>query len=435
MKQARLVSPRRSPWFDPTITLLWLSLGLAGVAGLGVGLWLIWAISLGSVGGIPFAALAQAHGQVQLVGFLGLFVVGTAAQLLPGFLAVPLRQRGRLGSGGYILAASLLLRLIAQAADPSLGRDVGLWVAAIGELAALTLILSAFFDLARRTVQPAEPWRRLVVAGLACLAAGALLNLAATATLVGGGEATPEPLDAAIVQLELGGFVVLVVFGVSRKILSRFLLLAPPTPWAVDGGAALYLAGVVVAALGQLAGLWLIGWPSLAIAGLGAYLALIGALGFVCGLKLYQRPARPSTAPHVTEPARLWIRLAFGWLVVGALIGAASATAFFAAGTSPNYFAISAARHAVGEGFAMTLIVGLGSRILPGFAAWAIKRPTLMAWLVAGVSVGALLRVVGELGVAVVGLASEQVAAAGGTISALVFAVFAIILLRSLGRT
>src|SRR5690242_19745067 len=78
---------------NPSTTLLRLSVILSAVAGFGVGLTLLTSIALGSVGRLPFEALAQAHGQVQALGFVGLFIVGTAAVLLPGFLAAPLRRQ------------------------------------------------------------------------------------------------------------------------------------------------------------------------------------------------------------------------------------------------------------------------------------------------------------------------------------------------------
>jgi hypothetical protein len=419
---------------NPTPILLRLSVGLAAVAGFGVGLWLLWALALGQAATIPFAALAQAHGQVQLLGFVGLFVLGAAAQLLPGFLTRPLRGRTRVIAGGYVLAASLALRLVAQPADPGLLRNLGLWLSALGEIAGVGLSLSSYLDLLRHTIQPRELWRRLAEAGFGFLVASVLLNLVAVATLATGAATVPEPLDAALVQLELWGFFVLVVWAITRKILSRFLLLPPPQATWVRRGALLYVGGVIVVAGGWLAEL---AWPShtdALIRGLGAYLQLAGVVFFLSGMQVFRAPVRSSGAPNVTEPARRWIRFAFGWLLVGAIIEAAFATRFFLGGPSPGFFDVTAARHALGQGFALTILIGLGSRILPGFSAWAIERPRLIELVLAAVTLGATLRVLGELGVTTAGAAAEPIAAAGGTIGVAAFLVFGVSLAWTVGR-
>ena len=419
---------------NPTPILLRLSVGLGSVAGFGVGLWLVWEIALGRAATIPFAALAQAHGQVQLLGFVGLFVLGSAAQLLPGFLTRPLRRRSRVIAGGYLLAASLALRLVAQPIDPGLPRNVSLWLSALGEIAGVGISLSSYLDLLRHTIQPRELWRRLAEAGFGFLVVSVLLNLVAVATLTIGAATVPDPLDAAVVQLELWGFVVLVVWAITRKILSRFLLLPPPAATWVSRGSVIYLAGVIVVTGGWLAEL---AWPShldALVRGLGAYLQGAGVVLFLGGMRIFRPPIRASGAPDVTEPARRWIRFAFAWLLVGAAIEAAFATRLFLGGPSPGFFDVTAARHALGQGFALTILVALGSRILPGFSAWAIERPRLIELVVGAVTLGATLRVVGELSVSTVGVAAEQIAAAGGTVGAVGFLVFGGSLAWTIGR-
>lgn len=116
MQPARLPRPsasRRGPVRtgpNPTPTLLRLSVILSGLAGFALGLVLLVSIALGQTSAIPFAALVQAHGQVQVLGFVGRFVFGTAAQLLPGFLATPLPRRRELVVGGFLAAAGLTAR-------------------------------------------------------------------------------------------------------------------------------------------------------------------------------------------------------------------------------------------------------------------------------------------------------------------------------------
>lgn len=56
------------------------------------------------------ADLIQAHGQVQLLGFAGLYVIGMSLRLLPRFAGAPLQLAGLLPLVLWSMVASLLLR-------------------------------------------------------------------------------------------------------------------------------------------------------------------------------------------------------------------------------------------------------------------------------------------------------------------------------------
>lgn len=419
----------------PTTVLLRLSMLLGATAGFTLGLVLLGAIVLGRAADLPWAALVQVHGQVQVVGFVGLFVLGTAAQLLPGFLARPLTRRSLVIRGGSLVASALLLRAVAQPLDPSLLRSAGLWLSAIAEAGGVGLCLFSYADLVRRTIQPPELWRYLAMIGFGFLALSIVLNLAATALLTTGRAVVPDPLDAALVHLELAGFVVFVVFGVSRKILPRFLLLQPPRDAWLRRGAGCYLVGVFLVSAGDLLGALPTAAPlgrDLQIA--GAWPQLVGVLLFLHGLNLFRPPARPSGAPNVTDPARRWLRLAFGWLVIANGLAAFWATRAVLGGSLATFFETTATRHALAQGFVLTIIVALGSRILPSYSAWAIQRPRLIEALIGTITVGAALRVAGELATAWFGPVGETVAGAGGALGIVGFGVFAVALATTIGR-
>jgi uncharacterized protein involved in response to NO len=434
-KRARAARPAPFAGAHPTTLLLRLSVLLGATAGFSLGLTLLGALALGRTADLPWAALVQVHGQVQLIGFVGLFVLGTAAQLLPGFLARPLVHRGQVQWGGTLIAVALLLRAVAQPLEPSLLRAAALWLAAGGELGGVGLCLYSYAALVRHTLQPPELWRHLALVGFACLGLSVLLNLAATAALVGGPMLVPEPLDDALVQLELNGFVGFVVLGVSRKLLPRFLLLSPPRDGWLRAGAGAYLAGVLLVSGGDLLG----GLPATVALGRGGVIAgagaqLVGVLLFVVGLNLYRSPTRPSGAPQVTEPARRWVRFAYGWLVLASLLAAGWATRALLGGSLANFFEETATRHAFAQGFVLTILIALGSRILPGYAAWAIRHPWWVEATIAAVTSGAALRVAGELATAGGVPLGETVAGGGGALGVLGFAVFAVALLSTVGR-
>jgi hypothetical protein len=419
---------------SPTTVLLRLSVGLSAGAGFGVGVVLLWATAAGRAADLPFVALAQAHGQVQTIGFVGLFVFGTAAQLLPGFLTSPIVAPRRLIASGYAIAGGVLVRLIFQPLPTGISRALALSAGGIAEIAGIILALSTFLRLFRRTIQPSEPWRRVAVVSFGFLLVSTALNAVAQLGLVLGGSVVPEPLDAALVHAEILGFAVTGVLGVSLKVFPRFLLLQPTFRRLVRGGTVLYLTGTGLAVIGWLAstvvGVMFLG-PTLRSVGMG--LATVGITSFAAGLRIFERPSRASTAPLTTEPLRQWIQVAFGWLLVGLGIELWLTLSDMLQASPVAYTQNAAARHAIAQGFLLLVIVGLGSRILPGFAAWALVHQREMSAVAATLIVGALLRVMGELAGPAFGGPWFTVAAIGGSLGTISFLAFAARLFQTLG--
>jgi hypothetical protein len=159
----------------------------------------------------------------------------------------------------------------------------------------------------------------------------------------------------------------------------------------------------------------------------GAQLA--GAILYAHGLRLFEPPVRASAIPQITNPARAWIRVAFGFLLLAAaanLLVALSAEVRWLA----TFVNTSASRHALAQGFLLPVIVFMAARILPGYAASMLRHPGRLALLMGSLFVAAALRVGAELmGGYTPGW--NLVVAAGGTLGMLAFLAFAIGLWRS----
>jgi hypothetical protein len=427
--------PRAIAGPHPTTVLIRLSLLLGATAGFSLGLVLLGAVVLGRASVVPWAALAQVHGQVQAIGFVALFILGTAAQLLPGFLACPLTRPGRVTLGGGLVAGAVVVRAVAQPLWPGPARVALLWASAAGEVVGFALCLAVYAELARQTIQPLDRWRELAAAGFGFLVVSLIVNTAAIAWLAGGAPVVPGMLDAALVQLQLAGFVVFLVFGVSRKILPRFLLLRPPKDRLIGIGGIAYGSGVILVAAG-----WLMApvsrpaWVASGASAVGVGLQLMGAILYLGGLRLYEPTVRPSGAPAVTDPARRWIRMAFAWLIAADLLALIPTTRAFLGGPSVGFYELTAERHALAQGFIVTIIIAYAARILPGFSAWAIQHPRVVETIIALVTAGAVVRVIGELLTAWVTPAGEAVAGVGGALGVAGFLLFATFLFRTIGR-
>jgi len=419
----------------PYAATMRLALGLALLPGLGTGLLLVLVVGLRLPLSIAWPQLAQAHGQIQTLGFVLVFIVSVGLQLFPRFLGAPLQQPSRATWGAIIISLGLVARLFGQPLAPGVLRTLLLLVAAIGVPAGALLAGSAFHGLSRRSVQPstgpAAAWRRFILVGGLSLGCALVLFVATGLALAFGDLLVDQGADEALIHLELFGFTACLIFAVSSRIFGRFFLLrsAPSFETWVPRLAMAWGAGVLLVSAG-----WFVpGQPGALLRVLGAALQLIVACAWLWLSGLLAPPTRPSGTPHVTNPTRRWARLAFAFLVLGLALNAG----FFARealfGVPPSFTDLSAARHALAQGFVLPMMVAMASRLLPIYAAEVLKHRLLVEVTMALLFVGAALRVGAE---AIGGYAevTGPIVALGGTLGVAGFAIFAAGMWSSLRR-
>jgi hypothetical protein len=415
---------------NPHPLLIRTSLALALVFGFSVGFYLI----LGFAFGLPLAAstpaLMQLHGQMQALGFVALFIMAVGVQLFPRFHSARLDRPWLVSLGGLVLAVGLVLRALTQTVrPPDAARAVGLVTSGILELVGVALAVYAFARVIRSSVQPGPrgPGALLPATMGGSLLLALLLNIAACFELARGGLVVPFAQDEALLHLELWGFASTMVLAVAGRVFPRFLLLQQTHERVLPYAFALWAAGSFGVPV-----VWLV-WQGAALPRAAMTLAqLAGACLYVAALRLYEMPVRPSGMPHVTDPTRRWARLAFALMLVAAAadFGLAAAEAL---GYPPAFTALSAARHALAQGFLLPVIFVMAARILPGYSGHMLHRPRLLAALVWTMLSGAALRFGGEfLGGYTPGWGA--VTAVGGTLGVAAFVVFAAGLWRATGR-
>ncbi|MEN6606101.1 MAG: NnrS family protein, partial [Bryobacteraceae bacterium] len=174
-------------------------------------------------------------------------------------------------------------------------------------------------------------------------------------------------------------FPVVTIWGFSARWLPVFLGLGNPKD-------RLLLAALVVnvAAVGAVMGGWWIPATTLFVVAAGLAITAL-------------RVFRPSVTPpkisgvHPTFP--LFVRLAYGWLLVSAALSVAAALADRAGGLW------GASRHALTVGYMATMVFSIGQRVLPAFCGMRVLRsPRLMFWSLALLNLGCFLRVGSEIG-------------------------------------
>lgn len=388
---------------------IWAALATAIFAGFAIGAHLAFVIGFGFPLKASFPSMVQAHGHAQLVGWAGLFVIGTSLHFIPRLSSVPLPHQRWIGAILWLVGTGVLLRVFSQPMLPYLHASLGLaflrWLAAgsgglegAGILLYLFLMVKTLRGTGDVSTQPAfeavRPYFGMMAVGwlvYACINFLLVLEMARNGYAV---------VDHAWNEFAVRSFVGLALLPVamahSVRLFPMFLALSAPF-WPVRGTGYAYLLGVGLEL--AAAALPLFGLEAGIVQFLGASGAILkGAviLWFIWELDLLtrrrpvERPARflftgPDRAP--TRPGlpdygefgrfELLVYSAYLWLVVaaGSEIVNGGATLI----GSPPPFGLDAVRHMYLLGFISLLIFGVSVRMLPGFLKRkAVASPALV---------------------------------------------------------
>lgn len=412
-----------------------LALLLAVLPGLGTGFVLVLVAGVALPLTIAWPQLAQAHGQIQALGFVLLFIVAVGLQLFPRFLSAPLRHPERAIGGRCLVAVALLGRLVAQPLEPGGAREALLVVSTLGVPVGALVAGWAFHGFRRAPIEAdratSETWRTFITVGGPALGAALVLYVWSGLRLASGDVVVAPGLDEALIHLELAGFATCLVLAVASRVFGRFLLLRtrPGFEARLPMLAALWAAGLVLVSLGWLlAGAWAV-WLHL----FGALLELGVLAGWLWLIGLYDLPSRESGTPYVTSPTRRWVRLAFAFLVLNLALEVGLFGREVLLGVPPSNTELSAARHALAQGFLLPLMVSMAARLLPIFSADVLKHRRRLEISVDLLLVGALVRVLAEA-LGGYGAFAGPLVALGGALGVLGFYVFAFGMWRSLDR-
>lgn len=311
--------------------------------------------------------LAQVHGEVQLVGFIGLFVLGLALRLVPRFSHTRLHSPELAAPTLALILAALLTRALFVIWLPE-----DLHSAAVfGVELALSLAAIFFTLMVWQTVlgsddrSDASAWFFL---------GGSLLYL--LQALLGLSVAFYELRDdtrvfsylphAGRIYALLGGFVVAFIAGVAGRALPVMLGLPQSQRMGRIVAAGLSAdVSILAAALFYLEyraySTDAVRLANLALASFGVILLTIVWLTGIFRPRTDR--LRPVSRPH------LWlVRSAFAWVAFSGLLALYMGAAGLIDVEMPSFHAIDSLRHALGLGVATLFMAGMGFLILPEFA-------------------------------------------------------------------
>jgi uncharacterized protein involved in response to NO len=364
------------------LLILYITTGLAFMLlpGTFLGVWNLLAISSHHAANSVSAGWVQAHGHAQIFGWIGTFILGI------GFFSIPKLRR----MNPFALWAAWTCWAL-WTAGVSLRWLTGIYqwqwrvllpVSAALELAAFLIFFSSVSghrpqDSGKRAL---EKWVLVVIAASMGLLATLLVNLGASLFLAvrGISRELPPVFDQRFLVLETWGFLVPFVWGFSAKWLPVFLgLRSIRERWLLGA-----LALNAIAVLAALAG-WI---PFAAIVLCG------GILISTWALRLAEPTQQPAKTKGVHPSFPVFIRLAYLWAIVAAVLG------IWASVVPDSHGIWGASRHALTVGFLTTMVFSISQRILPAFSGMRLLFSTKLMFLsLLLLAVGCLLRVGSEI--------------------------------------
>lgn len=347
-----------------------------------LGVWNLISISGKHAANSISPAWMQAHGQAQVFGWVGTFILGI------GFYSIPKMRRAQAFAmwEAWICWAmwtfGVLSRWVATVYDWH-------WRVALPVSAAFQLLAFALFFKTVASHRPAakgeerpklDRWILVVIAGTIGLLATLTANLIGSveAALHSSSPAFAAAFNQRFLVLMTWGFMVPFVWGFSARWLSTFVGLST----MCDRGLMLMVA---VNTAGVLAAMF-------SFTRAAVVLFLVACVMSLVAIRVIFRSRQPAKilGVHVSFP--YFVRLAYAWLIVSAALGIWAAFARYPEGIW------GASRHALTVGFVATMIFAIGSRILPAFSGMRVLySPNLMGLSLAALTVGCFLRVTSEI--------------------------------------
>lgn len=346
----------------------------------------------------------NAHGHAQIFGWVGLFVMGFAYQAFPRFKHASLVYPRLALATLWMLFAGLIVRCVGQyfAADYAWA-----WWGAVGasclEVAAIAVFVGVILVTWWRSGKPLVFYDYYIVSALAWFIVQAVYeSVYLTVTSAAGGErlvSLVSTWQAPLRDIQIHGFAMLMIFGVSQRIFHHFYGL----PKINERLSLIGLTLIDAAIVGEIAGLMLMKIVGHAWAALwyGSVLLLLGtSVLLVRSWHIFSHSGEADRSLKFMRAAYVWLFVSLTMLallpayqhgLLAALAGDGEAARL---GFSHAYY--GATRHAITVGFISLMIVGVASKVVPtlnGIASSSLTRLWLPFVLI---NTGCTFRVVGQ---------------------------------------
>lgn len=377
------------------------------------GAYLLWRIGFARSFTAASIHEVNAHGQAQILGWVGLFVMGFAWQMFARWKRAEGPRRLARACLGLMLAG-IVARSFGEPLHAAPGMRALALAGALAAVVAVALFAGAMFRALRdpSAVLPAERgYLAVAFAAFLVQAVGEAALLAATT-----GAATRAELlgvvstwQAPLRDVQIHAFALMAILGVGLRLFPRTFGLARPSARAVRLGVALIPLAVAAEVAGLVA-MRLSGERAWAALLYGGILLLAGTTfaltrRWLPGAAGDPRPRaaelRRDRSVKFVRAAALWLNLSMALLVLAPVhqflvlphAGALSESGRHAVEIGFSHAYYGAARHAITVGFVSLTILGVSARLVPmlGGLATTGLRPLWLPFLL--VNAGCALRV------------------------------------------
>jgi uncharacterized protein involved in response to NO len=345
-----------------------------------LGLWNLLTISSHRAAGTASPGWIQAHGHAQIFGWIGTFILGIGyysipklRRLKPFALWAPWTTWAMWTSGVTLRWLTGVYEWHWRALLP---------LSAAVEITAFLIFFSAVSGHRSETSSNSklDEWILVVIAGCVGWFAALVINLLAALFLAWRGlsPVLPHSFDQRFLVLETWGFLVPFVWGFSAKWLPVFLGLKSSRVSLLLRAVVLNTAGVLAAMFGGMK--------------ISMLLLAAGMVLAIYALRLFESSERPAKTGGVHSSFPAFVRIAYAWAIVAALLGIWASMTL----TAPGIW--GASRHALTVGFLALMVFSIGPRVLPAFSGMRLLfSPQLMFWGLALLSAGCALRVFAQI--------------------------------------
>jgi hypothetical protein len=316
----------------------------------------------------------NAHGHAQIFGWVGLFVMGFAYQAFPRFKHTTLALAPLAWASLGLMLAGLVGRTFGEPLADTVTGAGGVAVAAAWvEVVAVGLFVAVILATWRRAGKPLAVYDYYILSALGWFFVQAVFEAVyLRATLAAGSReellALVATWQGSLREVQIHGFALLIILGVSQRILHHFYGL--PAPNRALAIAALVVLNMAVA--GEATALVLMRESGRAWAGVW-YLSTLAVATSVVALvwnwKVFGRSPEPDRSLKFIRAAYVWLLVSLGMALFlpvyqfALLPVLAPASGAAQMGFSHAYY--GAVRHAITVGFVSMMILGVSSRVVP----------------------------------------------------------------------
>ena len=367
------------------------AIALILTAGATWGAYLLWQIGFaGKFTGVSLQHV-NAHGQAQIYGWCGLFIMGFAYQAFPRLWHTDL-YCPRLAVAAFALMVSgLTLRTFGMIASASGAALATQNLGGLAQITAVTIFAAQLLVTFRRSTARLDPYVGFVLAALVWMVAMTVLDQWHTHRTMT--AATREALvwqvatwQAPLRDLQVHGLAMFMIFGVSLRMLPALFGMPPVDArrawralWVLVAGVMLEIALFLAyrySGKHAMAALLIVPWIMLAT----------GAWMVAAPFRLWRRPP-------VEDRSVKFVRAAYAWLAVSLVMLLLLPVYQTISGIPFSHAYYGAIRHAITVGFVSLMIMGMAAKVVPTLNGRDPRRLSALWLPFVLVNVGCFLRV------------------------------------------